>query len=244
MIVTEGVIACMATIPARRSKLKKVVMSLIDQVDKVFIYMNGHKSAPAWMKDHEKIGYVLSENSPEGDMGDAGKFYWAEVHQGIYLTVDDDLIYPPDYVAQMLEGLDSVKNRAVITMHGALINRGAREYHAGKKLYPLLSVQHKTRHVHIGGTGCMAFDTELIRPLATWFKKPNMADVWIGAACQRFKIPIVMIPHDGASFELIRWKKTIYEATSSKDGSEMDASETINEIIRNTDWRLPPIVGR
>ena len=90
----------------------------------------------------------------------------------------------------------------------------------------------------------MAFHTSTIRPLVSWFKQPNMADVWMASGCQRKKIPIIMIPHDGAQFELIRWKKTIYDSTSSKDGTKMDASEHVNHVIRHTDWRLPPVVGR
>lgn len=244
MMISKGIAAAMATIPSRRNKLKRVVKSLIDQVDCLYIYMNGHQTAPEWIKKNEKIKFLLSKNTEEGDIGDAGKFYWAEVHDGVYLTVDDDLIYPDDYVQQIIEGLDSVKMRAVVTMHGALINRGAREYHSGKKLYPLLSVQSKSRNVHVGGTGCMAFHTDTIRPLVGWFKQANMADIWMASACQQKKVPIIMIPHDGNQFELIKWKRTIYDSTSKKDGTIMDASEQSNHIIRHTDWRLPPIVGR
>ena len=244
MSVSKGIIAAMATIPSRRNKLRKVINSLLVQVDAVHVYMNGYDKAPEWMKKNDRIKFVLSNNTQYKDVGDAGKFFWCEIHDGIYLTVDDDLIYPPTYVDQMMEGLRSVGNRAIITMHGATINRGARAYHTGKKLYALLSNQNKSRNVHIGGTGCMAFDTALIRPMMSWFPTPNMADVWIGKKAQQTKTPILMIPHNGAEFTLINYKKTIWAATSSKDGSEMDASEVSDKIIRETDWRLPPIVGR
>ena len=90
----------------------------------------------------------------------------------------------------------------------------------------------------------MAFHTDTIRPLVGWFKSPNMADVWMAVACQQKKTPIIMLPHDGSQFELIKWKRTIYDSTSKKDGTVMDASEQSNYLIRHTDWRLPPIVGR
>jgi hypothetical protein len=47
---------------------------------------------------HNKINLYFSDNSK----GDAFKFYRLMESDGYFLTVDDDLIYPPNYVEYMI----------------------------------------------------------------------------------------------------------------------------------------------
>ena len=240
--MTTPVYAALASIPSRKRTLKKVVDSLIDQVDMVYIYLNGYERVPSWIKKSDKITHVKS--SEHGDRGDAGKFFWCEEVDGVFFTCDDDIIYPENYVSNALRELSRIKNRAVLSHHGCTLARGASHYHRDKKLYPLRSKQNKARPVHVGGTGCMVFHTDLMRPLRDWFKLTNMADIWIGLKCQELRIPIIMIPHDGAEFKILTPPFTIYDATAHGDGTELDRSAESDKIVKSITWRLYPIVGR
>jgi len=221
--------------------LKKVVNSLKPQVDKVCIYFNGHDRVPNWVKDDEKIWYAMS--SKHGDLGDVGKFFWCADNDGIFFTCDDDIIYPDDYVQSTIQFLERFKFNIVSTHHGAVMNRGATQYHAGKKLYSLKSTQPVSKQVHIGGTGCMAFHTDRLRPELEWFKLSNMADIWIGEKCQQLRIPILMKEHEGFRFKLLENKVSIFDSTHGGDGSDRDRAEASNEIVKRTQWKFPPVLS-
>ena len=79
--------ANLATIKARGLELMKVVDSLVDQVDLVRIYANDYEPKI----DHPKVQVTTGE-----DMTDNGKFFWLPESKGIYLSCDDDIIYPPE----------------------------------------------------------------------------------------------------------------------------------------------------
>ena len=86
--------ANLATIKSRRYTLQGVIDSLKDQVDTVRVYANDYVPE---VKDAEVYtGEDYTDNS---------KFYWLPKSEGIYLSCDDDLIYPPDYVETILEGM-------------------------------------------------------------------------------------------------------------------------------------------
>ena len=61
--------------------------------------------------EHAKINAVRSQNEI-GDIGDRGKFYWCEKIKGIHLTVDDDILYPADYVEKIVEGMNRNKGQS------------------------------------------------------------------------------------------------------------------------------------
>ena len=236
------VYAALATIPQRKRTLKKVVSSLMPQVDKVFIYFNGHDRVPSWVKEDDKIEYAMSRD--HGDLGDVGKFFWCQDYDGVFFTCDDDIVYPDDYVKSTVSFLERFKFNVVGTLHGATINRGATQYHAGKKLYSLKSTQPVSKQVHIGGTGCMAFHTDTIRPELEWFKLSNMADIWIGERCQQLRIPIIMKAHEGFRFKLLENKVSIFDSTHSNDGTDRDRAQVSNEIVKRTQWAFPPVLAR
>jgi hypothetical protein len=230
--------AALATIPEREEILRDVVASLSPQVDKLFIYLNGHESTPEWFSEIENLEYVHSRD--HGDHGDAGKFFWCANLDGVFLTCDDDIIYPETYAMDMVGYLESLSYCAVVTLHGAVMPRGAIDYHRSKRYFPLQSNQLKSRQVHIGGTGCMAFHTSTIRPMIDWFPLSNMADIWMAQKCQDLKIPIMMKKHIGSRFRCLK-TLGIYHSTSTKDQSTRDRSEPIDSIIKATPWRFPAL---
>src|SRR5690606_14533447 len=64
-----------AAIPQRKAALEKSVRSLIDQVDRIGVYLNGWEEVPSFLL-HPKI--EVRRSQVDGDIGDAGKFYWVE----------------------------------------------------------------------------------------------------------------------------------------------------------------------
>ncbi len=214
-VVTVGI----ASIKSREKSLEKTVRSLIDQADAIHVYLNDYDAVPAYLQNNDKITFYLGKIYK--DRGDVGKYYAIDkVDDGYYFSCDDDLIYPPNYVAKTIEFLKSVNNQAIATYHGALLKDGIlNNYYRDRKQVHYSNFQRVGLPVHIGGTGVMAFHVKVFRPDLSKFKYPNMADIWIGIQAQERNIPIICAPRNlhWIKAEDIPVNETIYGSKSNHD---------------------------
>ena len=221
----ERIICGIATIKGREDALKETIHSIINQVDKIIVYQNGYSQIFNFLKNN-KIEVYSSLNTGI-DMGDAGKFYkLSEYKNDYYFSIDDDLVYPSDYVKTSLDVLKKYKNEIIVTYHGRTLIENAKSYYRDAKVkYKCLDDVSKYDFVHFGGTGVMAFHTSFVKVHFNYFKHPNMADIWVGLFARENNIPILVIPHS---------------ANWIKYSNKFDANDTIynnhvgNSIIQDS----------
>lgn len=207
--VTIGI----ASIRERTHNLKVAIYSLIDQCDKINVFLNGYKGLYSWM-NHTKIS--LFDSRQLGDYGDAGKFYDVENNKGYYFSCDDDLIYPEDYVVNTIEGIERHKRKAIVSYHGRTFNDNIRSYYMDSaNVFHCLNKVGNDKPVHFGGTGVMAFhkDTLQIDRNTLPLTHKNMADIHIGLFAQKNKIPLRVLAHEK---DWIKAQKNIRNTIYSK----------------------------
>lgn len=90
--------AHLATFPPRRRLLRRVAAAILPQVDRLFVVLNGYDSVPGFLRREARVTAVI----PDRDVKDAGKFWFPPAPEDIVFTIDDDIGYPPDYVARSL----------------------------------------------------------------------------------------------------------------------------------------------
>lgn len=185
----------LATVPGREEALKDTIRSIVNQVDKIFVYQNGFKCA---IDDPTGKVEIISSLDTKIDMGDAGKFFAVDRFPNCYyFSIDDDLIYPSDYVNQMIALLDEYKNRAIVSCHGRIMKSGARSFYKDiQENFRCLDKVDVEKFIHFGGTGVMAFHTRFVKFKFQDCKAPNMADIWMGLFARENQIPIVIKKHD------------------------------------------------
>ncbi len=185
----------LASIPSRTKSLHDVILSLLPQADAINVYLNNFESVPDFLY-HPKIRYFKSQIHA-GDLGDAGKFFPVESLKGYIFTVDDDLLYPPDYAKTMIHNIERHKRRAVVTCHGRLFhpNRPVKSlYRDFAQAFSCLKFTPEA-FIHLPGTGVTAFHSDTCLPPLSAFEASNMADVWMALFCQKNKIPVFCIQH-------------------------------------------------
>jgi hypothetical protein len=190
------VICGLATIKERTTNLELTVKSIINQVDKLIVYQNGYKEIFNFL-ENPKIE-IISSLDTKIDMGDAGKFYKVGQYSNCYyLTIDDDLIYPEDYVLNILTYLKKYENKVIVSHHGKLMNEGSKSYYNDiLKNYRCLDEVTDLSPIHFGGTGVMGMYLSDNHHLKfELFKSPNMADTWIGKYAEDNNITILILPH-------------------------------------------------
>ncbi|MDP3910574.1 MAG: glycosyltransferase family 2 protein, partial [Gemmatimonadales bacterium] len=226
-------VACMATIPGRADILPDVVVSLVDQIDLLCVYLNGHDDVPECL---QRPDVLVARSQEHGDRGDAGKFWWIdkpETEGAVILTVDDDIIYPSDYAVRMVRALGELGRGAVVTVHGCDFVSPIESFNTSRRSGPLhcMNALDRMTPVHLVGTGTAAFHRETVRMTPDDFRRPNMADVWFGRYTQRNRVPCYAVDRPKGwlkPFHLTKMgRETIYRRSVGQDEIQ---TELVQEV--------------
>ena len=121
----EKIIIGMATFPPRKAGMLETIRRLLPQCDVMHVYMNGYTAVPPEMPKSPKLDLILAGPGCQfPDMGSHGKFYWAGDEPGFYCSVDDDILYPPDYIAKLVAGCAQYGRKAIVGFHGGRFRVG------------------------------------------------------------------------------------------------------------------------
>jgi hypothetical protein len=180
--------ATMATTAERTDEAFAVARAIVPQVDRLVIAVNNCTRQPepsldglTWL-----VGF--------GDLGDNAKFL-PSVVKGWHFTIDDDLNYPPDYVARTLRQAEFTEG--VVSWHGAIVRPPIESYYRDKLGFHCLGAVDKDQLVHIPGTGVMAYRVEQCLGFSPdQMPVPYMADIWVGIRCQKMGIPVTVLAHE------------------------------------------------
>ena len=126
------VTVAMATFPPRIKYAVEVLKMLWPQCDHLKVCLNEFEKEPPEIQNFRKhiassqnkahtFEAVLA-NGRNGipDLGCNNKMRWLDDCNGYYLTVDDDIGYPADYVKRLVEGIDRYDGKAVCSFHGKI----------------------------------------------------------------------------------------------------------------------------
>lgn len=199
-----------ASIPIREKMLEKTVESIRKQsfkVDNIKISLNNYKTIPKFLDISEVI---LMDNR----LTDANKFYMADKFSGYLLTCDDDLIYPSNYVAYMISGVD--KYKCACTLHGKLYPKKFVNFQTTQANFTCLNDVLSDGRVDVGGTGVMAWHSDFLKVKYSEFKSKNMADLWFAKICHEQNVKIICLAHQKGNLVYQGPEHTIWEEEKSK----------------------------
>ena len=150
------VTASMASFPARRAMLEQTVASILPQVDFLNVYLNGYDDTPGFLRN-PKIQVIHSREY--GDLRDNGKFFFLDsVPCGYHFTIDDDIVYPHDYVQKMVLKIEQYNRRGDCRMPRRSLRHSVRRVHEGPRGFSLSSAGLPSdRLVNLLGTGTTAY---------------------------------------------------------------------------------------
>jgi len=252
----EKVTASLATIPGRRESLRKVVRSLLPQVDQLNVYLNRtpvrgrdeYPRLPGFLL-HPKICAVWCKDTSFGDQGDAGKYYWASEIEGYHVICDDDVLYPPDFIAALVGGVEKYQRQVVVGFHGAILTTPFQRYYGSRRTYHFSSKQGKDVPVHIvAGAGGVCYHSSTLQVHRDDFKHPNMGDIWFALLAQQQKVPCVCLAHARA------WlqdggppgEDSIYSRSTGDEGANWkNTADVQTRVIKdNMPWKVRAADGR
>lgn len=175
------IIVGMATMNSRRYSIIKPLNSLLNQSlkpDKIIIYNNDLNE------------YNATDNA---------KFYYLDKTSNInevvyYLTVDDDLIYPKDYILNMITAIN--KYNCIVTMHGRNLIEADSYYDSGHILFECTKEEKEDRLLDVLGTGVTGFRTDYYKPSFMFTEEDKrMSDLVLSLDICKKGLDIIGIKH-------------------------------------------------
>ncbi|MFU8777656.1 MAG: glycosyltransferase family A protein [Roseovarius sp.] len=193
------IFASLCSIPRRQDTLAQVVARIAPQVDHLYVYLDKYEKTPDFLQDHSEITVWHSKDF-DRDFRDNAKFLayddlkkrHKEFH---YVTCDDDLIYPCDYVRTLIDRLDAYDRRVVAGVHGVICEEYPTGYSRRRFIYHFVKTQLKhPRLVNNLGTGTLAFHSDLFDSLdpRSW-PIGGMVDIFLSIEARRRSVPMLCI---------------------------------------------------
>lgn len=215
----KKITANIATRPKRFNELKKMLQSIKGQFDEVRIYLNEIERVPEWLNEYT---VVTGEN-----LTDNGKFYFCQFAENeIYCTLDDDIIYPPNYAISMRAAINSYGS--IVTHHGRTLKAQGVSYYRGHEFYHCANNQEHLKAIDVAGTGVTAFDTEVFNPIEIYKSKYLcMSDIVFSLEAAKQKKEIIVLPHKAGWLKPLMVKESIYETHKNNETNQIKLADQI-----------------
>lgn len=191
-VTDKSVFVGLASIPSRQDSLREVVLALLPQADRIGVYLNNWDEVPDFLK-HPKI--LVARSQQHGDVRDNGKFFWVDkVKTRYYATVDDDILYPSDYIAQLIRYQSLLGGTYAVGVHATTYPKPVTKLLRNRHLLHFSNPSNVFVPVDLIGTGTLLFERAYWGLKYEEFGAPGMADVWFGVAARKRDFGLWVIP--------------------------------------------------
>ncbi len=192
----------MAAQPRRFENLQKSLPILAEQCDKLWLIVNPDSTKkieeptpilPSCLDKIQNTEVIINSEN----LGDKEKFLGMQYQSsGYYLTVDDDILYPKDYVERMIEYMLQKENWCITCVHGSTFDPfGNLDRFIGqRKMYHFEWGYDRLDRVMIPGTGTACYEVTKFKMLPEEMPVTNMGDIWIACKAARLGVPIYTVP--------------------------------------------------
>jgi len=196
-----------ATVQRRKKSFMGVLSMLAnqtvkcDRINVAMSYPEPDMEVFNFLKTNFKSFHILCRPSMMADV----KMYAfnSSPDDSCFLTFDDDIVYPVDYVDRLVREIERSGRNSVIGFHGIWFNRfPVHNYFAQRKLYQYFNLVPANQNVHVIGTGCCGFYTGTLRKVGfsfEYFDKfkeyGNFNDMTFAQFLREKKIPMTVIAH-------------------------------------------------
>ncbi len=188
----DRVFVGLASIPSRVDSLEQVIKSLLPQVDQIGVYLNNYQDVPAFLR-HSRIRVARSQK--HGDVRDNGKFFFVEKTKAdFYATVDDDIKYPDNYIAELIRHQKLLGGTHAVGVHGSIYPSPVKKLLTNRYLFHFSHATASLTPVDMLGTGTLLFNRRYWGLRYSEILAPGMADVWFAAAAAKRGFGLWSIP--------------------------------------------------
>lgn len=191
---SQNVYAFLATYPAREMNLPQIVAAILPQCDVLDVYLNEYEHVPECLR-HERIVVTMGKDTG-GNLKDNGRFYNCGLYpDGYHVFVDDDIFYPPDYVAKLTQGIRRFGYRTIVGLHGTTYREPVSSYLRDRSVLPFYA-RTPSALVDQLGTGTTAYHTSTFMADLAAFETEGVADLWFARQAAEKGVPMLALARE------------------------------------------------
>ncbi len=242
----EKVFASGCCIPERLESFKLVVQRILPQIDHLYVYLDKFENIPSFLNNN-KITVTLSKKYSK-DHRDNAKFLAfdelkSQLSDFYYFTIDDDILYPHDYVRSLIDRLKTYKNSLVVGVHGVMYEEYPKKYFKRRFVYHFQENSlDSPKLVNNLGTGTVAFHSSLFKQLnPNLWPTGGMVDIYFSKECLKNNVLLLCVDRHK------NWLNETYESQGSPNlcdeyrVSDKEA-KIISEIRSMSPWAYQSIL--
>ncbi len=203
-------IAVMATFPARAASVATALGSIAAQVDKVVVVLNEYTAVPAHLAalPAGNLEFVI----PEDDLKDTGKFCYPVRDDDQVFLCDDDVIYPPDYAAQLAGRWQAYRRiDAVVGVHGIIYADFFDGDPAARLVHQHTYGLDNDEFVNQLGTNTVLCGGHQMPDFAFMRSSRQFVDVRLAVHCRRANRPLIAVAREPGWMRELPIETSIYE---------------------------------
>lgn len=237
------VIGNMATMPERLHCLYKALGSILPQLDHLNLYLNNFPRTFNLYEHYpelEAYSHIIQFTSSRdiGDRRDHARFTDAlKYGQGhYYVCIDDDIVYPADYIEQLAGRSETYHDKVALCVHGYGLWENLQDFTSDRaRASRYFHFEHELASdalVDVAGIGTLFCPAELIEED---FSSPpyGFSDLVLAKYFFTRSIPVVAIRRQKSWLKGIPNKSTLYKEARSENNDAKTYARELAGIMKN-----------
>lgn len=176
---------------SRANNLEIILPNILKQSDFIYVNLIGFREIPKILLNEKiKINNFFNGGS------ELRFFNYNDCNEDdYYFTIDDDIIYPENYVDVVISNMKAYNNDVVCCIHGSIVNLEQKKdyYKRNRIVYHFKNELIENKKVIFPGVGTSCFYGKKFKINLTDFKASNMSDIYVGCFLYQQNIPIISI---------------------------------------------------
>ncbi len=216
------VIGSIATMPSRANTFKKTLNSILPQVNQLYVFLDGFEEIPLELLKQPNCHITLLPQ--QGSLHASSRFLAPHLFgsDATVILFDDDILYPPDYVAQAKLALAQYGGKAIIGFHGTIFLPPHLSYARNRHTFHFATKLDMDTHVHELGCGTAAFHSSKFRPDPATWRHHQMDDLYMAAEALKTKLSLISIKREANWLTPLaeNQKDSLWRATQQNDRAQ------------------------
>lgn len=186
-------VATIATMPSRIETFRMVLPVIHAQVDHVYIFLDGYGASPDFLAGFDRVTVRRAEE--EGDLHSSGR--WLCVQEltapTVVLCVDDDIVYPTNYVDGLTNALQRFEGKAIVGVHGQIFLPPHESYVRNSSMFHFAQGLQRDMPVHEVGSGTCCFISSIFNVDPKEWRVESGDDINAAIEAQRRGLPRIAV---------------------------------------------------
>ena len=232
-------VGSIATMPTRAGTFPNALASILPQVDRLYVFLDGFGEVPGFLRAQAKCHPVILA-APD-NLHASSRFLAPAMfgEDAVILIFDDDILYPPGYVATLVAAL-AERASTLVGYHAARFQPPHASYVRDRQILPFNRETKQIFPVHELGCGTLGFRSADFAPDPHTWLHHDMDDLYVAAEACRADLDLESLPRPPRWIRALAanqpdslWRQTLQDDRRQSALMRFVMAQTLGRVERN-----------